>query len=91
MKCLLCTAYEARSYGIEEVEAAAAAGAVDALLLTDGRLRAKSLGDRKRHVALVELVQSMGGSVHVFSTMHGSGDRLEQLCGVAAILRYAVS
>jgi len=39
----------------------------------------------------VELVQSVkdgGGKVHIFSSLHVSGEQLKNLSGVAAILRY---
>ena len=37
---------------------------------------------------LVEGVRANGGKVYVFSSMHISGQQLQQVSGVAAILRY---
>ena len=37
---------------------------------------------------LVESVRENGGQVYVFSSMHVSGQNLQQVSGIAAILRY---
>ncbi len=36
----------------------------------------------------VDSVKENGGNVHIFSAMHVSGERLSQMSGVAAILRF---
>ena len=41
-----------------------------------------------RYVKMVEDVQGMGGTVCLFSTLHQSGTQLEQLSGIAAVLRF---
>jgi hypothetical protein len=41
-----------------------------------------------RYVGLCESVQAKGGSVHIFSTLHPSGEQLKGLTGVAAVLRF---
>jgi len=46
------------------------------------------LAERKRAVALVESVKDFGATVRLFSSLHISGDQLDQLGGVAAILRF---
>eukprot|EP00850_Spirogloea_muscicola_P006832 SM000033S12353 [mRNA] locus=s33:298349:300108:- [translate_table: standard] len=51
-------------------------------------LRNANLTERRRWVNLVEAVKADGGHVHVFSSMHVSGEQLRQLTGVAAILRF---
>lgn len=43
---------------------------------------------RKKYVNLVNSVKGSGGTVHIFSSMHASGEQLAQLTGVAAILRF---
>ncbi|KAJ2920164.1 hypothetical protein MD484_g356, partial [Candolleomyces efflorescens] len=43
---------------------------------------------RKKYVAMVEAVQGKGGEVIMFSSMHESGQQLNQLTGVAAILTF---
>ena len=37
---------------------------------------------------MVERVQAQGGTIQVFSTLHVSGEQLNQLSGVAAILHF---
>ena len=43
---------------------------------------------RKRYVALVEEVEKANGTALVFSSLHTSGHQLDQLSGIAAILRF---
>ena len=43
---------------------------------------------RRAAAALVEGVREGGGQAHVFSGAHVSGEQLDQLSGVAAILRF---
>ncbi|CAF4186522.1 unnamed protein product, partial [Rotaria magnacalcarata] len=43
---------------------------------------------RRRFVQLVDSVKESGGTVRLFSSMHASGERLSQLTGIAAILRF---
>ena len=39
-------------------------------------------------VAVVESVRDAQGTVHIFSSMHVSGEQLQNLSGVAAVLRF---
>ncbi|CAG0885665.1 unnamed protein product [Darwinula stevensoni] len=75
-------------YGLKHVEVAHQAQAVETLLITDTLFRSKDLTERKRCVALVDGVREYGGTVKIFSSLHPSGEQLDQLTGVAAILRY---
>jgi len=75
-------------YGYEHVRLANESKAVDTLLVTDGLFRSAQLATRKKYVDLVESVKEQGGDVKVFSTLHVSGEQLNQLSGVAAILRF---
>lgn len=66
--------------------------------------RSSEVAERKKYVSLVEAVQSKGGEVLIFSSMHESGQRkvhiravehsitrfteLNQLTGIAAILTF---
>ena len=43
---------------------------------------------RNKYTALVEEVRMAGGEAIIFSAMHVSGEQLNQLTGVAAILRF---
>jgi len=46
------------------------------------------VNERKKYVALVEAVQQKGAEVLIFSSMHESGQQLNQLTGIAAILTF---
>jgi protein pelota len=73
------------TYGTQQVSDAAAAGAVETLLILDSKLRA---GDFDKMVADTE---SQKGKVIVVSEEHDAGKQLGALGGFAAILRYRVS
>jgi protein pelota len=75
-------------YGYLHVSKADDQLAVDSLLVTDELFRNSNVKERKKYVALVESVREHGGQVFVFSSMHVSGQQLQQVSGVAAILRY---
>jgi len=76
------------TYGNRFVSYAVENAAVDTLLVTDEMFRSTDLGVRAANIALVEGTQHAGGTVHIFSTQHDSGQRLALLGGVAGILRF---
>ncbi|KAF9509489.1 hypothetical protein BS47DRAFT_1373494 [Hydnum rufescens UP504] len=75
-------------YGPEHVELAADRGAIGTLLISDELFRANDPKQRKRFVAMVEAVRDKGGEVLIFSSMHESGEQLNQLTGIAALLTF---
>jgi len=76
-------------FGYRAVRQAADASAIQTLMLTDALFRSFEAAERRKYVALVEDVRGGGsGEVLVLSTMHGSGKMLEQVSGVASILRF---
>ncbi|XP_022093296.1 protein pelota homolog [Acanthaster planci] len=75
-------------YGITEVETANAATAIETLLISDKLFRSQDIAQRQRYVALVESARENGGDVKIFSSLHVSGEQLDLLTGVAAILRF---
>jgi protein pelota len=75
-------------YGYLHVSKADEQLAVESLLVTDELFRNSNVKERRKYVALVESVREHGGQVFVFSSMHISGQQLQQVSGVAAILRY---
>jgi protein pelota len=77
-------------YGIRHVQQAQEQLAIDQLLLTDELFRNANVPTRRLYVTLVEQVRANGGQVHVFSSMHVSGQQLQQVSGVAAILRFPI-
>lgn len=78
-------------YGIKHVEKANEALAIDTLLVTDELFRHQDVPTRSRYVRLVDSVRDNGGTVRIFSSLHVSGEQLNQLTGVAAILRFPVA
>ena len=81
------------AYGPREVEQAVDKGAVGrgggVLLISDSLFRAQDVGVRRRWVGLVDRVREIeGGEVRVLSSTHQSGQQLEGLGGIAAILTF---
>eukprot|EP01029_Cantina_marsupialis_P019165 TRINITY_DN44561_c0_g2_i1.p1 TRINITY_DN44561_c0_g2~~TRINITY_DN44561_c0_g2_i1.p1 ORF type:complete len:388 (-),score=110.73 TRINITY_DN44561_c0_g2_i1:172-1335(-) len=79
------------TYGMKSVQFAVEQGAVESLLVSDSLFRSMDFALRRNYVKLVDDCKDMGGRVLVFSTMHMSGQQLEQICGVAAILRFPIT
>ncbi|KAI8079940.1 pelota [Halteromyces radiatus] len=75
-------------YGYDHVAKAHERGAIGTLLVTDELFRSADMDTRKKYVTLVEQVREAGGKVFVFSSLHVSGEQLNQLTGVAAILTF---
>ncbi|KAF8328617.1 eRF1 domain 1-domain-containing protein [Cantharellus anzutake] len=75
-------------YGPNHVSLATDRGAVGTLLISDNLFRASDPKQRKRFVEMVEAVREKGGEVLIFSSMHESGEQLNQLSGIAAILTF---
>ncbi|GBE79668.1 eRF1 domain 1-domain-containing protein [Sparassis latifolia] len=75
-------------YGPDHVSLAVDRGAVGTLLISDELFRANDPVLRKKYVSLVESVRQKGGEVLIFSSMHESGQQLNQLTGIAAILTF---
>ena len=78
-------------YGFKSVEYALDnPGAVKTLLISDNLFRSKNTEIRKTYVQLAERSEKNGVTVAVFSSLNPAGERLKQMTGVAAILRFPV-
>ncbi|QIW98471.1 hypothetical protein AMS68_003989 [Peltaster fructicola] len=81
-------------YGPKESQRAIEMGAVGkgggVLLISNGLFRSQDIRTRQHYVRLVDEVKDQGGEVRVLSSMHESGQRLENLSGIAVILTYPV-
>ncbi|XP_020089576.1 protein PELOTA 1 isoform X2 [Ananas comosus] len=75
-------------YGPRHVEIAHERMAIQTLLIIDTLFRNSDVATRQKYVNLVESVKDSGGTVHIFSSMHVSGEQLAQITGIAAILRF---
>ncbi len=77
------------AYGFEDVKYAVGAGACETLIVSDSlirRLREKEeFGQLNR---IMKDADSMGANVHVISSVHEGGKKLDGLGGIGAILRY---
>ena len=58
------------------------------MFISDAKMRTKKLHDRTRIIELMSAVRSNGGSVRTISSAGVAGSKLEQLSGIAAILRF---
>jgi protein pelota len=72
------------AYGPAEVQEAADAGAIETLLVSDAVVRNPGIED------LMRTVESARGTVVLVSRHHESGQKLEALGGIAALLRFAI-
>lgn len=75
-------------YGPKHVAVACEADAIEILLISDKLFRSQNIAQRKKHVELIDKVRESGGEVRIFSSLHVSGEQLDQLSGLCAILRF---
>lgn len=75
-------------YGPGHVTAAHEMSAISVLLITDSLFRMNDVAKRTRYTKLADEVQAGGGTAVIFSAMHSTGEQLDQLSGIAAILRF---
>ncbi|MBS3169116.1 mRNA surveillance protein pelota [Candidatus Woesearchaeota archaeon] len=76
-------------YGWEEVQKAAFAGAISDLVVTDKTI--KQYREQKKYRELDELmkkIDALQGKIHLITSEHDSGKRIDGLGGIAALLRY---
>merc|ERR1711977_316961 len=75
-------------YGELPVASAQEMGAIQDLLITDTLFRNRNAEARTKWTKLVESVEQGGGKAFIFSSMHVSGEQLDSMSGIAAILRF---
>ncbi|MCQ2056562.1 MAG: mRNA surveillance protein pelota, partial [archaeon] len=73
------------TYGLDYVNNAAMAGAVDTLLIVDSKLKNGS------YDTMIRNIEAQKGNIIVVSGQHDAGKELESLGGFAAILRYKIN
>ena len=77
------------AYGIKESDEAATVGAVRTLLITDGLIMdSRQSGKYIDIERIMKSVERASGDVHIVSSDHDAGKRLDGLGGIGAILRY---
>jgi protein pelota len=83
---------EARvTYGFEEVQKAAEAGATEKLVIADSLLREATDDERLRIEEVMRQVEDKRGEIIVVSTENEAGNQLLGLGGIAALLRFGIS
>lgn len=75
-------------YGPKQVQSAVENQAVGTLMVVDSLFRNANLTVRRQYVEMTEKVKEQGYTVHIFSSQHVSGEQLQQLSGIAGILRF---
>ena len=78
-------------YGPKHVSLAAASDAIETLLISDKLFRANNVAERRKYVDLVDKVRDTGGDVKIFSSLHVSGEQLDLLSGLCAMLRFPMA
>ncbi len=73
-------------YGFKEVKKAVEAGAVKELLVADRYLLEK----REKAEQLMQVAEKMGGIVHLINAGHEAGKQLQNLGGIAGLLRFRI-
>lgn len=64
--------------------------AVETLLISDHLFRTKDFKKRRMYNDISEDVKRFGGKTVVFSSLHPSGEKLKNISGIAALLRFEV-
>lgn len=77
------------TYGFEYVKTAAEAGAVSDILITSSCIKQfRENGKFKELNDIMKRIEQLKGVIHIISTEHEAGKKLQGLGGIAALLRY---
>ena len=80
------------SYGLKDVEKAAAMGAIKDLLITDSLIqKSRRENNYKRLENIMKTVDKTKGEIEIISSEHEGGKKLDGLGGIGAILRFKMS
>jgi len=83
---------EAVSYGLEETKKAVEAGAVEDLLITDNLIKRSHEEKTFEEIdGLMKFVDQSKGKIHIISSEHEGGKKLDGLGGIAGLLRYKLT
>jgi protein pelota len=79
-------------YGLKEIKKAVEAGAVSEFLITDDFIHEKRQNDKFREIdRLMKTLDNMQGQIHIISSEHEAGKKLDGLGGIGALLRYKLN
>jgi protein pelota len=83
---------ELAAYSLKEVKKATEAGAVSEFLITDSLIRKTRQANNFDEIdTMMKLVEQNKGKIHIISSEHEAGKKLDGLGGIGAILRYKLS
>jgi len=77
-------------FGETSVLKAASENAIKSMMVTDKFIRSQPLNNRLSFLELKDRLEQSQVEVVVFSTRHGSGEQLDALGGIAALLKFAI-
>jgi len=77
-------------YGYDSVNHAIKVQAIQDLLISDSLYRSFDPEKWNKYVSLVAWAKGQGAEIHHLSSSHAPGERLDDMTGVGAILRYEV-
>ena len=79
-------------YGLQQIKKVVESGAVSELLITDTLIHKKRQEDKFEEIEkMMRTIDSMKGHVHIISSDHEGGKKLDGLGGLGALLRYKLS
>ena len=78
------------TYGLKETMDAAERGAVEHLLVTDLKMRVIGSKNKESIGDLFLMVEKNRGQIHIVSTLHPSGEQIQNYGGVISLLRFKV-
>ena len=80
------------TYGLKEVKNALNQGAIEKLLITDSLIHKTRENNTFNQLdSLMKSVDQQKGSIHLISSDHEAGKKLDGLTGIAAILRFKIA
>ena len=77
-------------YCLKDVETSAKQQAISSLFISDSTLRKHRIAERQKIIEIIKSVKENGGTVSTLSSLHVAGERLNQLSGIAALLRFPI-
>ena len=78
-------------YGLKHTEEAVNAGAVTILILTDGFIQKQREKESYENIdSILKNTETLKGEVHIISSHHEGGKKLDGLGGIAGITRYKI-
>jgi protein pelota len=79
-------------YGLKKVRETIESGAVSELLITDLFIQKKRQEEKFMEIEhMMKTVENMNGEVHIISSEHEGGKKLDGLGGIAGLLRYKLT